>query len=219
MKDAYLLLTYTALAFSALLPVINPIGSAVIFLGFSEGVDRGTRRVLARRIAVNTFVFLGIVLIAGTQVLHFFGISLPIVQVAGGFVISIIGWRILNEDASAPSAPGSDASAASIADKVFYPFTFPLTAGPGCMVVTLTLSAHALKLSLGETLLAHAGMLIGIALSAVMIYFSYAYADILTTRLPGTIAQGIVRVLAFILVCIGAQISWNGIETLVRSLH
>jgi len=219
MKNVSLLLTYAALAFTALLPVINPIGSAVIFLGFVEGVDQETRKVLARRIAFNTIVFLGVVLLAGTQVLHFFGISLPIVQIAGGLVISMLGWKVLNEDADTTSGPRASASAASIADKVFYPFTFPLTAGPGCMVVVLTLSAHALKLTLGETVLAHAGMLIGIALGGVIIYFSYAYAHKLTARLSGTIAQSIVRVLAFILVCIGAQISWNGIETLIRSLR
>ena len=96
MKDVFLLLRYIPFAFSALLPVINPIGSAVLFLSFVQDSDHATRKVLARRIAVNIFLFLAIVLVAGTQVLHFFGISLPIVQIAGGFVLATMGWRVLN---------------------------------------------------------------------------------------------------------------------------
>ena len=220
MKVALLILSYIPFAFSALLPVINPIGSAVIFLGFVEDVDHGTRKVLARRIAVNTFVLLGIVLIAGTQVLHFFGISLPIVQIAGGFVLSSMGWKILNrEDADTTATPRSPISATNVNDKVFYPFTFPLTAGPGCIVVVLTLSAHALKLTLLETVLAHVGMLIGIALVGLIIYLCYAYADKIVAKFPATIAQGIVRVLSFVLVCIGAEITWHGVESLIRSVR
>lgn len=85
------ILRYIPFAFSALLPVINPIGSVVLFLGFVHDSDHATRTVLARRIAVNTFLFLAIILIAGTHVLHFFGISLPIVQIAGGFVLVTMG--------------------------------------------------------------------------------------------------------------------------------
>ncbi|MGB2676890.1 MAG: MarC family protein [Candidatus Acidiferrum sp.] len=220
MKDVFLLLRYIPFAFSALLPVINPIGSAVLFLSFVQDSDHATRKVLARRIAVNTFLFLAIVLVAGTQVLHFFGISLPIVQIAGGFVLATMGWRVLNrEDTDTTAPPRSSITAANVDDKVFYPFTFPLTAGPGCIVVVLTLSAHSLKLTIAETVLAHLGMLIGMALVGLVIYLSYAYADKTASKLPAAISQGILRVMSFILVCIGAEIAWHGAENLIRSVR
>ncbi len=220
MNNVLLLLRYVPLAFSALLPVINPVGSAMLFLAFVQDSDHETRTVLARRIAVNTFLFLAIVLVAGVQVLHFFGISLPIVQIAGGFVLATMGWKTLNkEDTNTTAPPPSASSAANVDDKVFYPFTFPLTAGPGCIVVVLTLSAHALKLTLAETVLAHLGILIGMALVGAIIYFSYAYADKMASKLPTAIAQGILRVISFILVCIGAEITWHGVESLIRSLR
>src|ERR1035441_3239427 len=93
-----LVLKFIPLGFSALLPVINPIGSAVLFLGLVGNADPPTMKVLARKIAINTIWFLLIVQIEGGYILRFFGISLPVVQVAGGLVLAIMGWGWLNQD-------------------------------------------------------------------------------------------------------------------------
>lgn len=85
--------------------------------------------------------------------------------------------------------------------------------------MVLTLSAHGLKFTLVETLLSHIGMLVGMALVGLVIYLSYAYADKLTSKLPAAIAQGILRVISFVLVCIGAEITWHGAEILIRSVR
>ena len=76
------------LAFSTLLPIINPIGSALVFLGLVGEAPVGVYRSLARRIAVNNIIFLAIIELLGSAILRFFGISLPIIQVAGGLVIT-----------------------------------------------------------------------------------------------------------------------------------
>lgn len=97
---------------------------------------------LARKIAI---VFLLTVDLAGAAVLSFFGISLSVVQVAGGLVVAAMGWRLLNEQEAGSREGGSAAATGhrSLDEKVFYPFSFPITAGPGTLVVTLTLRAHA----------------------------------------------------------------------------
>ena len=85
------------IAFSALLPLINPIGSALVFLGLVGEAPPDAYRSLARSIAFNNVIFLVIIELLGTVILHFFGISLPIVQISGGLVIVAIGWSVLNE--------------------------------------------------------------------------------------------------------------------------
>ncbi|MGH9678431.1 MAG: MarC family protein, partial [Candidatus Acidiferrales bacterium] len=126
MKEALFILSYIPLAFSAFLPVINPIGSAVIFLGLAEGTDHATRKRLARGIAIDTVLFLSIVLITGTQILHFFGISLPIVQIAGGVILASMGWTMLNQqDGSTEAAQTAAVPQTNLENKVFYPLTFP----------------------------------------------------------------------------------------------
>ena len=91
------------LAFSALLPIINPLGSALVFLGLVGKAPPALYRSLARRIAVNNILFLGAIEVLGSTILSFFGISLPIVEVAGGIVISAIAWGVLNENDSGAS--------------------------------------------------------------------------------------------------------------------
>ena len=88
------------LAFSALLPMINPLGSALVFLGLVGKAPPALYRTLARRITVNNILFLGAFELAGSAILKFFGISLPIVEVAGGIVIAGMAWGVLNEDDS-----------------------------------------------------------------------------------------------------------------------
>jgi multiple antibiotic resistance protein len=218
-KDFALILKFIPLCFSALLPVINPIGSAILFMGFVRNADHATVKNLARRISVCTIWFLLLVQITGSYVLRFFGISLPVVQVAGGLVLAAMGWSLLNkQDSDSGASPSASSSVGSIEDKIIYPLTFPITAGPGCIVVCLTLSAHATVPSLLQTALAHLGLLIGTVLIGVVIYFCYAYADRTTARLSPAVTQGILRVISFILLCIGGEIMWNGIQNLMRTL-
>ena len=238
------------LAFTALLPLINPLGSALVFLGLVGEASPATYKLLARRISINTVIFLATIELLGSAILTFFGVSLPIVQLAGGLVVAAIGWGLLNQkDAPALSEEQSTEARArvvestrtstalasaeadhphlaspqpelqSLALKAFYPFTFPITAGPGTIVVMLTLSAHASGPIVAGTVLAHLGIFVAATLLCGAVYLSYAYAPALTRHVAPTTVHGIQRVIAFILLCIGAQIAWNGTATLITSLR
>ncbi|HET9181843.1 MAG TPA: MarC family protein [Candidatus Angelobacter sp.] len=211
---------YLSLTFSALLPLINPLGSALVFFGLVGIAPSEVYHRLARKIAITTIIFLLVVDLAGAAILSFFSISLAVVQVAGGLVVAAMGWRLLNEQ-EAGSREGVSAAATdrrSLDEKVFYPFSFPITAGPGTLVVTLTLSAHATQKNLLATGIAHSGIMAGVVLLCIGVYFSYAYAPAITTRISRQTIHGVIRVIAFILLCIGAQIAWNGAEQLLRSV-
>jgi multiple antibiotic resistance protein len=222
-----LLWNYLVLSFSALLPLINPIGSALIFLGLVGSAPIEVYRKLARRVAINTVLFLIVFEIVGAALLRFFGISLPIVQVAGGIVISAIAWSLLNQQSTDPSSEkmqgaaqvqADDVVAGKLMQKSFYPFTFPITAGPGCIVVTLTLTAQIPQRPIADLLLAHAGLVLAIVLLAAITSICYAYAPVIASHISPSTAHGILRVIAFILLCIGVQIAWNGLSPLLTSL-
>lgn len=214
-----LTLRYFGLAFSALLPVVNPLGSALIFLGLVGLAPVEVYRSLARRIALSTALFLILVEFVGSAVLAFLNISLPVVQVAGGLVLAAMGWRLLNEkDAETTpnqSLPAS-ASTGSLDGKIFYPFTFPVTAGPGCIVVMLTLSAHASRASadLPMKVLAHAGVMAAVIVLSLTVFLSYTYAPTVARRIAPQTVHGILRVIAFVLLCIGVQIAATGVTAL-----
>jgi len=221
-----LLWNYFVLSFSALLPLINPLGSALVFLSLVGQAPIPLHHSLARRIAVNTVLFLIAVDLVGSGLLRFFGISLPIVQVAGGLVIASIAWHLLNQESSDPSPDKMQAAAqmraeqiaSDLRQKVFYPFTFPITAGPGCIVIMLTLTVHATQRTVTETVLAHVGLLISAIALSISIYLCYAYAPRIARSVSPSTVHGILRVIAFILFCIGVQIAWNGVDSLLKPL-
>lgn len=214
------------IAFSALLPLINPLGSALVFLGLVGEAPPVTYRILARKIAINTVIFLLVIELLGSAILHFFGISLSIVQVAGGLVLASMGWSVLNQADSAPVTRDKSAGIqvdaglrlSILQQKAFYPFTFPITAGPGTLVVMLTLATRGQGGGLTLNLLRHGGLFLAVIVLSALIYICYANAPRLTQAVPPATAHGILRVVSFILMCIGVQIAWNGIAGLLQTV-
>jgi multiple antibiotic resistance protein len=214
------------IAFSVLLPLINPLGSALVFLGLAGDAPPNAYHKLARRIAINNVIFLAIIELLGATILNFFGISLPIVQFSGGIVIAAMGWTVLNErDAGANSRNKREESevreetqAPDLEQRAFYPFTFPVTSGPGTLVALLTLTAHISEPVLSKNILAHLGIFLAVVALSLLVYFCYAYAPKITRIIPPATAHGMLRVVAFILLCIGVQIAWNGLAQLLTQI-
>ena len=221
-----LLWTSFLIAFSVLLPLINPLGSALVFLGLTVEAPASVYRSLARRIAINNVIYLVIIELLGATILRFFGISLPIVQFSGGIVIAAMGWSVLNErDARANSRNKQEETEVrdetkleDLEHKVFYPFTFPITSGPGTLVAVLTLTAHISNKDISKDIQAHVGVFLAVVVLSLLVYFCYAYAPKITKVIPPSTAHGILRVIAFILLCIGVQIAWNGLSVLIGNL-
>lgn len=215
------LVKFFGLSFSALLPLVNPVGDALVFLALVGTARPVVYRSLAKKIAISTTLFLVMIEVLGTAMLKFFGISLPVMQVSGGLALAAMGWRMLNQeqpDTKDERTEVRDAGLGSLEGKIFYPFTFPITAGPGCIVVMVTLSAHASVKGLLPTMAAHAGIVLAVVLLSVAVYFCYGYAPAITARVSSQTAHGILRVIAFVLLCIGGQITWNGVEALLKTV-
>jgi multiple antibiotic resistance protein len=214
------------IAFSVLLPLINPLGSALVFLGLVGDAPPKVLRSLARRIAVNNIVFLVVFELAGATILNFFGISLPIVQLSGGMVVAAMGWGVLNErsagagsrDKEEETGQRSEPDMSHLEESAFFPFTFPITSGPGTLVGLLTVTAHISDKNLTHDILAHLGVFLAIVVLSVLCYFCYAYAPKITKKIPPSTAHGILRVITFILLCIGIQIAWNGLSSLLATV-
>lgn len=211
------------LAFSVLLPLMNPLGSAFVFLGLAGDAPPKVYRSLARKIAINNVIFLAFFELLGAAILNFFGISLPIVQLSGGIVIAAMGWSVLNEkEVSADSRlkqeeteVRSEIQTRDLEEKAFYPFTFPVTSGPGTLVALLTLTAHISNRVISRDILAHLAVFLAVVVLSVLVYLCYAYAPRISKVIPPSTAHGILRVVAFILLCIGVQIAWNGLAVLL----
>ncbi len=191
-----------------------------MFLSLTRRFPRRVRYALARRVALNGFLLLLGSLFVGSHVLEFFGLTLPVVRVAGGLVVTSAGWTLLNQEADSRVAPVAETAGGEEPD-AFYPLTLPLTVGPGSITVAITLGSQRPQgaSGLGELALIAGGAVAGLVAIALTIYVCYRFADRLEDMLGRTGTNVMLRLSAFILVCIGIQICWAGVSALIASLH
>jgi multiple antibiotic resistance protein len=203
------------LTFAGLFPIVNPIEGAPFFLGMTAGVSSAERQVLARKVAINGFLLLLGSMVLGPWMLEFFGIQLPVVRIAGGFVVAALGWKLLTQEQWSDHAAGVP----GVSDKKvgsFYPLTMPMTVGPGSMSVAITIgSRKPAGMPRYSQLAEHAsGALLGLLAIAISIYLAYRFSENLGRLLGASGLEVLVRLSAFILMCIGIEIVWNGFTAL-----
>ena len=207
------------LTFTGLFPIVNPPESAPFFLAMTKGISTEVRYTLARKIAINSFALLLGSMVLGPWLLEFFGIQLPVVRIAGGFVVTALGWKLLTQeqwsDHAAAELPGSNTAGTGS----FYPLTMPLTVGPGSMSVAITIGSHkpGNGYHLPDIALNAIGALAGLVAIAACIYVAYRFADRLARMLGTTGLNVMVRLSSFILMCIGIEIMWTGYVALSAS--
>jgi multiple antibiotic resistance protein len=203
---------------AALLPIVNPLGSAPIFLSMTADLPGKARRTLAIAVARHAFLLLAAAMLIGTYVLRIFGVSLPIVRVAGGLLVTASGWRLLNDRDQEGAKPDLvEAWEREVARRAFYPLTFPLTVGPGSISIAITLGAKAQSpgaRTAGELL----ADLVGALIVSLAVFLSYRFASRLIAYLGETGTAVFLRLSAFILLCIGVSIIWSGLVDLVQPL-
>jgi multiple antibiotic resistance protein len=217
---------YFILGFNALLPLINPPGNALEVLSVVGIREAQPYKVLARKIAVNTTLFLFLVALAGPYALQFFGISIEVLQLVGGAVLAAMGWQLLNKPDDKRETQGSDVlraptdSASKLwQSRAFYPLTFPITVGPGSVTVILTLSAQAKTLDFSARIPAFLGLAVCVVLLSALLYLFCGYAPTVAARVPSALVHGVLRIIAFLLICIGVQIASHGVHALMGTNH
>jgi multiple antibiotic resistance protein len=212
------------LAFPALFSIINPIGGSFVFLTLTRHYPSAVRAQLARWVSIYAFaIVIGSVYI-GAHILDFFGISIPVLRVAGGLVIATAGWRVLNapddvrprQDSAVQDGAAALTEHDTLRRMAFYPLAMPLTTGPGTIAVAV---------SLGVARPRQIGLLFNFiwqtALAALCIcaaiYVLYRYSDRVSRFIGPTGTVIIQRLSAFLLLCIGVQVLWSGIAELIAT--
>jgi multiple antibiotic resistance protein len=209
-------------ALAAILPILNPAASAPIFLSLTKGASYEIRALLARRIAGNMFLLLAGSMLVGSYVLGFFGISLPIVRVGGGLIVAATAWRMLSV-----AAPATDDERATLADaftpeqarrQAFYPLTFPISCGPGSIATAITVGVWLTDERASMSVARIGGGLLALVACGVLQYLAFRYAQTLLRPLGEAGTLVFLRLAAFILLCLGVQIVWDGLSELLSTL-
>jgi len=211
----------------ALFPVVNPVGTAFIIAPYFDNLSRAEKMKAVGKITFYTFLMCTVALLVGHWILQLFGLSIPVIQLAGGIMICKIGWEFLASDKKSDEASGhinaedNVNSYAHLQDKLFYPITFPITAGTGAISVLFTLSAHSnggAKATIADYLVNTGAIILAVVVICILVYIFYLNTKIIINYVGPKGATIINRITAFLIFCVGLQIAVSGITSLVKGI-
>jgi multiple antibiotic resistance protein len=133
--------------------------------------------------------------------------------------VAINSWSLLSKDGN--EADQAMLTADALMMRAFYPFTLPFTVGPGSISVAIALGAHLpseLKTGPFSPLIVVVAAL-GALVICISVYVCYRWANPAEHLLGATGTTVVMRLSAFISLCIGAQIVSSGIRTYLGTIH
>jgi multiple antibiotic resistance protein len=203
------ILNYAIGTLAALFPIANPIGAVPIFYSLTATNSRKYRRIQAQKTAINVILILAVFLLCGRSLLQFFGISLDVLRIAGGLLVSHAAWEMVT---SKPRLMDSEQQAGEEKEDIsFTPMAIPLVSGPGSIGVIIGLSTRMTQWS------DYLGCSIGIALFGVLLYVCLILGESLLSLLGRNGLGALNRVLGFFILAIAVQLIADGVMSLVHN--
>src|SRR5438445_6680002 len=189
--------------FLALFPIVNPFGGVPLFFALTSDFPESERNRTAVKTAMYVFGILVTFMFFGRFVLNFFGISLPVLQIAGGLIVANTAWGMVTGGNRMTPAESDEASTKE--DISLTPMAMPILSGPGSIGVVMGLAAHV------DNWTAYLGMVIGIAALAVTVYLFLRLGGPLVARLGPSAVGAISRIFGFLILAIAVQLVWDGV--------
>ncbi len=200
------LLSYATLTFLALFPIANPVGVIPTFYTLTWNSTPRRRFRQARQVAVNVIVVLAIFLVAGRLILDFFGLSLGVLQIAGGLLVAHTAWTMVTiRSTSDLTTEGSDR------DITLIPMAVPIISGPGAIGIVIGLIAK------DPQLINYMGSFLGIVGIGMIVYFCLAMGEPLIKMIGQHGIEALTRILGFFILAISIQMIVDGSVAILTS--
>lgn len=200
--------------FSALFSVVNPLGAMPIFIMLTEESTFSERRVQAIKIAFYIVCILLVSFFAGNYILHFFGIQLDHMRIAGGLMISISAMSLLGKEAYKGKSIAKEVKEESMhkEDITFAPMAMPLLSGPGAMALIIGMRG----LVEGQGVISYFSLILAVVAIAVLTCLILIFSDRLNKFLGKAGMSALSRMMGFIVLSIGISMILNGITTFIK---
>jgi multiple antibiotic resistance protein len=192
-----------AATFLALFPIVDPPGGVPIFFSMTTSWDAEDRSRTALKTGIWVFVILVSFMFFGRFVLYFFGISLPVLKIAGGLIVANTAWGMVTSQTRI--TPEETHEAKEKEDISLTPLAMPLLSGPGAIGVVMALAAHVDNAS------SYIGMIIGIAAVSVSVILFLRMGGPLVRRLGPSAVGAINKIFGFLILAIAVQLVADGI--------
>lgn len=200
----------TLLAFTALLPMVNPPTTATLLLGLANGKDQRFIISQANKAAVLLFMALCVTFFVGTTILETFGISIAGLRLGGGLIIGFIGFRMLFPPPVTTQPLENNDSIA------FVPLTIPSMCGPGTMALVMSGAAQIANLpEEHDRLPIYGGMVAAFLLISLISWMVLRLAKPVCNFLGKSGVDALTRIMGFLLISVGMQFMINGVKGLM----
>ena len=182
---------------------MNPFSTLPLFMALTPNADTISRNRIALAACIYAFLLLIAFLFLGTAIIDFFGISVPGIRIAGGLIISVIGFRMLFPDGKpiAGSGQGSQHE-----DEIsFTPLAMPSLAGPGSLSVVVTAASQIKANHPEQYQLVYAGVIVGMVVTVLIALAVLRSAGPIAKLLGPSGIDAMTRIFGFLLIAIGVQ--------------
>ena len=190
---------------------MNPFSTAPLFVSLTAGFDPKKRKQQALKACIYAFAILVVFLLLGSAIVDFFGISVPGIRVAGGLIISTIGFRMLFPDTRAEGNAATPNDQQDL-DVSFTPIAMPSLAGPGSIAVVLSAAAYIRSIRPSDWALVYVAVIVGMAATLVISYLVLRVASSMVRFLGRGGIDAMTRIFGFLLICIGMQFLLTGVD-------
>ena len=204
----YQLVSYALGTFIALFPITNPIGVVPIFYSLTANASRGQRLRQAKKVALNASTIMAFFFLTGQAILDFWGISLGVLQIAGGLLIARTAWTFA--ESYQPQTVNNSSESTQPKDIALIPMAIPLISGPGAIGLVIGLAAEEPQWS------NYLGGLLGIALLGITLYFCLAWGQLLVKVFGKSGIRVLTQVLGFFILAISIQLLADGVLALLK---
>jgi len=192
----------------AFFAIMNPIANSTLFVSLVDGLDSGVRRLIALRAVIVAFGIVAIFAIGGRLIFSAFGVTLPAFRIAGGLLVGLIGFHMLQGQHTSlhvPSEEDNDKSANSVVDMAIVPLGIPILAGPGTIATAMNFAAES-------TLMETAWVLLAFAAMCALTFVAFSAGEWFTKVVGQNAIKVISRLMGLLLVVMGVQMLIAGIR-------
>jgi len=195
--------------------IMNPVANTPVFIGLTSGDSPQTKKTIARHSVLLAFLIIAVFCLAGKLIFTLFGISLPALRIAGGIVVFLIGFHMLQGESSRVHQPSKDDRQKCLEAKLSVavsPLAIPILAGPGAIAAAVNYTAAggwgAASITLGA-----------FALLCFITYVFFLWGQRFIEYIGENAVKVVTRLMGLVLAVIGVQMLINGIYGAVHAFH
>jgi multiple antibiotic resistance protein len=201
------LLYFTAAVFAALFAIVNPMGAIPLLVGLTEGYTAEEKKRVVTKSVFTGFFVLMVFALLGNYIFAFFGITIPAFRIAGGLLMTTVGFSMMRgQPPRTKSTPEEREEAVDRDDIGVVPLGVPMLAGPGSITTVMIFVSKSENVS-------QIGSVLFVILAIMLItYFLFIYGDRIFDRIGRVGSRAFSRIMGLIITAIAVEFILEGIH-------